>query len=377
MKKQTIIFIYLFSFTIGVYSQEIMSVNSKIYGKTFEFNVSLPKNYTKENQKYAILYNPHPLTHNYLSGLSSWLSHNGNKPWIEIIVITPKKHTTELNATFALRKGEETTRKLLKFYEKELLKKVEKQYRINGFKIYSGFSGSGTFGIYTLLNKPKMFNAYIISSPTLGNNNESIVSLAKEKLKNLEKMHRFLFISNGNNKFSIKHQKGFENLMSLLNQQAPETLDWHYREFNHLHYMSQPVVTDTEALEVLFKPITKALPADHEISQKGYKAIIAHYQKLSEDVFGFDVSSTESLDNLGEYYLKKEPIKALEIFTLNIRLHPKIHWLYHSQARSYLALNQIERAIAAEGIALGLTEHPYFKNLYKKNLNEFRNKLKH
>lgn len=55
--------------------------------------------------------------------------------------------------------------KFLEFVEKELMAQVEVKYLINQRILY-GHSFAGGFTIYSLINRPGLFNKYIASSPT-------------------------------------------------------------------------------------------------------------------------------------------------------------------------------------------------------------------
>ena len=181
-----------------------LKVKSQYFKEAIEYNVTLPKSYNEETskgKKYFVIFDLHPRSQPYLSGLHDWLSHNGNWPWLESIVITPANYNPEFASVFEQLVSEPSNQKMLNYFEHDLLKAIDEKYRTNGFKIYSGFMGNGALGLYVLLNRPKLFNAYIITSPSLANDFGSITSEAKVKIDSKDDYMRFLYLSTGNHQY--------------------------------------------------------------------------------------------------------------------------------------------------------------------------------
>ena len=55
------------------------------------FNVALPANYANNTDKhYPLMLDFHYYAHTYLQGMHDWLSHNGEWPWPQTIIVTPQ-----------------------------------------------------------------------------------------------------------------------------------------------------------------------------------------------------------------------------------------------------------------------------------------------
>ncbi len=76
--------------------------------------------------------------------------------------------------------------KFISFLEHELQPYITKNYRTNGHKTIIGQSLGGLLATEVLVNKPHLFNDYIIVSPSLWWNDESLLADAK-KLVNTKK----------------------------------------------------------------------------------------------------------------------------------------------------------------------------------------------
>ncbi|MFT5925093.1 MAG: putative alpha/beta superfamily hydrolase, partial [Paraglaciecola sp.] len=72
----------------------------------------------------------------------------------------------------------------------------------------SGFRVNATLVLSALINKPKMINAYFVTSPQLRDNFAGILSTAGSKLKRLNNKPRFLYFTQGN---SIKEESQQES----------------------------------------------------------------------------------------------------------------------------------------------------------------------
>ncbi|MCJ8274916.1 MAG: alpha/beta hydrolase-fold protein [Psychrosphaera sp.] len=377
MNKTISAFIWLVCCVLNAQSHasttKTLKIDSKIYGITLDFSVSLPKGYAKSTQKYPLIFSFNHDGHSYLNGLNHWLSHNGDQPWLQTIVVTTAGYNKALSTRDIYGQGQEKAEQLQNFLQQELLPQLDRQYRTNGYKIFNGFFGSATFGLFTLLTKPTLFNAYIAASPTFGDTELQLLKLADKQLKKLKDLRRFLFISSGNSTLEQPQLQRFNDLINRLDEQAPQSLDWHQRRYDDLNYMSQPIFAVTAATQLIFKAATTALPATGKIAQQGPAAIIACYKKLSDSLYGFDISPQESIDDLGHHYLEQQPAKALEIFTLNTTLNPNSHWALNGQAKAYEALGQLELAVKTQQKTLAVAAadpdlFPYHQNLYNNRL---------
>jgi tetratricopeptide (TPR) repeat protein len=283
----------------------------------------------------------HPGSQAYLGGLHDWLSHNGEKPWLESIIVTPVVHNSEFKNMLL---ADQTDQTMLDYFEHDLLKTIDKTYRTNGFKIYSGFTAGGSFGLYALINRPNIFNAYFISSPSLSDDFGLITSEAKEKLAKLDDQIRFLYLSIGNHRFEqedFPEVKLFETALKT----SPKSLNWQVHYNDDSNYMSRPVISVIKGVEALFDDIHTDLKADSETSQKGVQAIIDHYTTLSDKKYGFPISAEGSLSALATSLMPSDAQRALSIYQQTVQLYPESAYALASLAGALEATGDIDKAI--------------------------------
>ncbi|MDP5214128.1 esterase [Pseudoalteromonas tunicata] len=330
---------------------ETLTITSAQFKTPIEYIVTLPNDYHSENKqdkRYYLHLDIHPRSQGYISQLNDWLSHNGEWPWPQTIVVTPKNYHSGFAQQFEQLIHEPNNAVLLNYIEHDLLASIDKQYRTNGFRTYSGFMGNAAFGLHILLNRPQLFTGYILASPTLGDNMFNISQSAIEKLKVKDDKLRYLYISIGGHPYeqnSIDAVKKFEYALS---QTAPSTLEWQVVYNRTNNYMSQPIIALINGIEGLFADKFTPLAADSAISQQGADAIIAYYQQLSAKKYGFEVSAEGSLKHLAESWITTEPNKAQALFSRIIVLYPESSYAQSSLAAFYASQGNLEQAIAAQ-----------------------------
>jgi len=331
---------------------EKLTISSERFPDGITLNVTLPDGYQENSDKeYVVLFDLHPRSQPYLSGMQDWMSHNGDWPWLNTIIVTYSgEANTSLDEHFESAISG-NNHKLLDFFEDDLFSAIDKKYRTNGFRIYSGFTGNASLGLYMLLNRPEIFNAYIAASPLLANDHFNILSQAQEKLNKLT-LPRYLFISIGKSGYDEAHLPGFKELSEIITSSTNKHLTTTIKRFDDAYYMTQPVLATAHAIEEIFRDINENLPADSAISKQGGQAIINHYKYLSKEKFGFEVSAQSSLKLLGFSLLEKKPNKALKVLSMAIKEYPESTFAYSALAKAHFQLAQFKKAILFQKIAV-------------------------
>lgn len=358
-----------------------LKVKSKYFKEAIEYNVTLPKSYSEvkgKDKKYFVIFDLHPRSQPYLSGLHDWLSHNGDWPWLETIVITPANYNPEFAKLFEQIVSEPNNQTMLDYFEHDLLKAIDEKYRTNGFKIYSGFMGNGALGLFTLLNRPKLFNAYIITSPSLANDFGLITSGAKTKLASKDDQMRFLYLSTGNHQYEQGNLSSFDLFEKALKTSSPSTLDWQTHRNNKNNYMSQPIVSIINGIEALFSDIHTDLEANSDISKNGAQAIIDYYALISEKKYGFDISAEGSLKALATSLMASDSQKGLSIYQKTTELYPESAYALSALAKAYADLGNINKAVKyqTKAVEKSKTMIEWHQKKHKQYLDEFKIMLK-
>ena len=351
-------------------TQEQILLNHPDFSEPLTFNVALPSGYAKNKGKsYIVMFDFHPNSDMYLRGMHDWLSHNGEWPWLQTIIVTPAFG----NRVGMLFDSSGKTTPLLDFFEDQLFPEVDKKYRTNSFKIMSGFRVNGTIVLSTLINKPDMFDAYIAISPELKDDYAGILSKIKSKLPKNKNKPKFLLFSHGTN-IKEEHQiESYNELNSILAAYAPKTLDWHYKHFDDHYFMSLPLISVITGIEKIFDDINDGLAPDSEISQRGVDSIIKHYEYLSKQKYGFEVSPKRSINNLGFYLLESSPQDAIKVFRDMVKRYPSDAYSHHHLARAYAQIGDYGAAVKYQGNAVKIADSmlTWHKKRHRRFLEEY------
>ena len=152
---------------------EYKTINSAILSENRRLIISLPDEYQDTTRKYPVLYlidGEKKFVFTEAVGAKSYLRFNPEfKDMIIVGIDTEHNRNRDLiPAVVADRPGSGGAEKFLDFIENELKPFIAKNYRTDQFDILYGGSNGGLFTIYTLLEKPDLFDAYIASSPMIG-----------------------------------------------------------------------------------------------------------------------------------------------------------------------------------------------------------------
>jgi len=356
---------------------ESLKITSERFPESITFNVTLPEGYRENSdKKYIVLLDFHPRSQPFLSGMHDWMGHNGEWPWLDTIIVTNSgvfnPRLKEIHEQAIAGENED----LLNFIEHDLIQAINKKYRTNGFRIFSGFTSNASLSIYTLLNRPHLFHAYIAASPILIDDHLAILSQAKTKLAALNKP-RYLFLSTGNSGYEKAQQSSFKQLAQILKENNNQHLTYNIKRFDDAYYMTQPILATAHAIEDIFKDINEDLPADSAIAKQGAQAIIDHYQYLSKDKFGFNVSALSSLRALGFAQLESHPQQAITTLKLAVKEYPESAFSYAALAKAYFKLEKFEQAVNTQEIAVEKSQSliPWHQRKQQQYLDEYKAKL--
>jgi predicted alpha/beta superfamily hydrolase len=133
---------------------------SQILDKEREIQVFLPTNYDDNKKKYPVLYVMDGQRY-FLNGIAF----QQNLAWQEIVpdfiiigIVTDRQKRRNLFYN--------ESSKFIQFLEKELIPKIDKDYRTINERLYFGWEMAARLGFEILADLPSLFKGYLLSSPT-------------------------------------------------------------------------------------------------------------------------------------------------------------------------------------------------------------------
>lgn len=175
-------------FTLGV----VDNIKSTELGETRTLNIYLPDGYTADTAKYPVIYLLDGSANEdfvHTVGLVQFLTMIQFMPPTIVVGIANVNRKRDFTHPTALEKYKKMepaaggSAKFMAFIENELQPYIAKNYHTNGVKTLIGQSLGGLMASEILLKKPGLFNKYIIVSPSLWWDDESMLKQAPEYIK--------------------------------------------------------------------------------------------------------------------------------------------------------------------------------------------------
>jgi predicted alpha/beta superfamily hydrolase len=234
------------------------------------------------------------------------------------------------------------------FFLMELIPYVDKNYRVENFRILSGTSNSAFFTIYVLLKKPNLFSSYVASSPTrLEWFDDPVYKKLDELKKKNESLNKTLYLIYGENDYrSII--KAIPKFKRIIEENTPDEFKWEVELIkNEGHVPSNSVF---KGLQFVFSGWK--YPRE-KLKETTFREVNLYYSQLAEK-YGLDAKISKMvLLNLGSDLVRKNKInEALEVYQLNIKLYPGNAYAHYYLGLAYekigektLAVKHIEKTL--------------------------------
>ena len=211
-------------FTIGV----TRILKSEILNENRTLNIYLPDGFEK-TKSYPVIYLLDGSANEdflHIVGLVQFYKMQFNMPDFLVVGIANvdrKRDFTFHTDLDDLKKEYPTTghsEKFIEFIEKELQPFVAKTYKTTETKYIIGQSLGGLLATEILLKKPTLFTHYLIVSPSLWWDNESLLKEANHLLEQQKVMSQYVYISVGmqEKKIMVKEAQEIASILKKSNQ---------------------------------------------------------------------------------------------------------------------------------------------------------------
>ena len=332
-------------------------MHSNVLNESRNYWVHLPRGYN-ENKNYPVVYlldadwQFHEAT-----GVFHHMAKNGRMPASIVVGVLNTKRLRDMLPTNSnlMPDGQPAdslnesggAKNFLKFIKTELMPEIEQTYAIHPHNTLIGYSFSGVFTLYTLLEDPSLFQTYIAMDPSIWFDNEWLVKKLAKQIDQQPKSYTSLYISAGNNpdkvgyppKFFIRPQRNFFSLISNWKSEKFHTSMEYFPEESHF---SVRLISLYKGLSFIYQDYKLSL----ERVLNDPELLDSHYAMWSQKL-NFEILPSERMVNGLAYtkLQKKEYQGAIKFFKRNISNHPKSINAYDSLAEAYEKSGQIELAI--------------------------------
>ena len=321
-------------------------IHSNILNEDRTYQIYLPASYQWAlDRSYPVLYVLDGES-NFLHtvGSVSYLSSHGEIPELIVIAITSTVRIRDFTQTdwSSHWVGGGGARNFKSFLSKELIPKIENNYRTNSFRILSGISAAGQFTLYTLTSDPTLFNAYFVISPSLYWENNLPQRSLEESFEHTDSLKAFLYFSWSDDFGQALAED--QRLLETLETKSPKGFRWVGKGFPDETHVSIPLLSQIDALRQLYREYR----LHNDLLDKGFEFAEKHFQKVSEEV-GYTIQVPEEIiNNLGYEELNKGNIQAaIVFFERNIKQNPNSANAFDSIADAYEKAGMWNEAIVS------------------------------
>jgi len=375
----------------GIVIGEKVEIRSKVLGENRRIWISLPQDYRRSKQKYPVLY--------LLDGefffeqaaaavrFLSELEYIRSQPIPQMIVvgIVNVDRNRDYTPTYALKQAgglefptSGKADKFTIFLESELFPFVESHYRTQPYRILSGWSLGGLFTVYTYLEHPDLFSAYIAMSPSLWWDDSLYVKHTDSYLAKGLISDKTLVVTVGSQEGGNIGRSVRDGFIRSMENKLAKGKPFRAIEIPDEGHNYVPYKAIFEGLKSVYSDWM--MPG--AVLQDGLEAIKTFYKNLSKK-YGYPIDVPESAYfNLANYvYNQISTEAAVNISKLYVEAYPESSFAHYRLGRFYHLMGELESAIKCYRKAIDLemeTPNPDSERLvtYKINLENAEQKLK-
>lgn len=327
------------------------SLPSEILDEDQAVVVALPADYKDSEAHYPVLYLLDGMQNiRHVAGSAEILARTGHMPPIIIVGIESANRMRDFTPSavqdvpYSGGGG-----RFLAFISDELIPYIESNYRTHPFRILEGHSLGGLFTADVLLEKPDLFDAHIIMSPSLWWNKEEMTQKADTFFNTHREMDKSVFLSIG-----TEDGQGMRNeltrFVETIEKHQPVGLRWVHREMEGEGHMSAPLLINYFGLKFVFADMQ--LPEQLR-SAYDNTAFLAHESKIMNKYGNAAKQSGESYITLGLGLLKEKKYEeAITVFKRNVEAYPVFPPNYAWLADAYEQNGDHARALENYRLAL-------------------------
>jgi predicted alpha/beta superfamily hydrolase len=364
-----------------------LTLKSAVLGEERVVLVRIPAGYETNKVSYPVLYMTDGDAHiGHTASTIEFLNRNGRVSELIVVGVPNTDRTRDLSPVKSTQKnaaGELQSPtsgggdNFLKFFETELIPEIEKQYRVQPYRILAGHSLGGLFAIHAMISKPGLFKSYIAVSPALQWENGATLKRAADFLSNQKEMNATLYVTLGNEPGPIG--ESFDSFKELLSKTTIKGFEWQAERMEDEDHGSVVLRSHYFGLRKVFDGWQVPRDSERGAVLGGLKGAEAHYKKLTEK-FGYSIPVPENVINqIGyEAIFDGKMEEAIAVFKTNVERYPASANVYDSLAEAYERQGRLDLAepLYEKAHVLGRQNNDPSTAVYKTNYERVHAKLK-
>lgn len=335
-------------------------IQSKILNEKRVYSVYLPTSYQRnQNQKYIVAYVLDGEKSKFLEvvGIAQSMHSSFNLklqiPELIIVSIENTQRTRDFTPTNSKNyldrddieafSSSGQANNFMRFIGEELIPEMDRSFRTLSQRMIIGHSMGGLFALHCLLEKPSLFNYYLLIDPSWFWDRNYIGKRAKQVITQRSELKARVYIALANNLQDDKrhYQWGMEFFNFLKDSKLPG-LSVQCKYFEDEKHLTVPVPATYYGLRFIFEPYEIDM---NQVMQN--PNILANYQAKAQRELFLDTKPDERFVNTIGYVAlhdRQTPDIAITIFEINAANYPKSLNVWDSLADAYLVKGNKEKA---------------------------------
>ena len=311
-------------------SSEILP--SKILGEDRIVQIQLPDNYHRDSKtRYPVVYVlDGEYAFAYATGRVNFVS-NGYGHLPQMIVVGIPNTDRGKDYYFGLEESMKTV-PFLEFMAQELKPYIDRSLRTNGFDVLYGWSSASNINIVSLVNKPELFDAHILSGSGVGNAGKLYL---EKNMPAAVANNTWLYASTESPGPRVSSLERFATVMNKLN---PKELRYKIETIEGDHVGNIASGFDA-GLQFVFGGFY--IP-EHDI-EKGFTHILNYYESLNNQYqVDFDLPEGAIVEIVTILFAKKKHRDIEQLLEYGLKLYPESTDLYgtYGEVLSYQDNNE-------------------------------------
>lgn len=325
-------------------------------GEARSYRVQLPDSYgVSPDRRYPTLYLLDGATQfEHVAATVRFLAQRGEIPESIVVALDSGKRVRDFTQTDwpQMWVGGGGAHRFKRFLAEELIPRIERDYRADGYRILSGHSAGGQFVLHTLATAPGLFRAHIALAPSLDwDDRLPNRELARALVDGAARDRSFLYVARADD--FDEPLAWYEELVRTLGDRAPPWLRWQAQAWPDETHVGIPLLAHIDALRKLYA----GYRFHNDFYRRGPGYAQTHFEALSRTL-GWPVAVPEGVHNRFGYAALEQGRSddARALFERNVRDWPNSANAHDSLADALARQGQWPAALQAVRRAIELAE---------------------
>jgi predicted alpha/beta superfamily hydrolase len=258
-------------------------IESKALAETRTYFIHTPSKYKSGQDAYPLLILQDPESEFTLAAAAvDMLSENGRIPPMIVVGVKNTNRTRDMTPSRPAKASGGSAGgadKFLAFIADELLPAIDRKYRTRPYRVLVGHSLGGLFAVYALMNRPDVFQGYIVISPSLWWDDQALVKASPPFFAAHKDLRADLYLTMGSE--GQEMLGGAWKLSAVLEESKIPDLRWQFKRSPDEDHGTIPYLSIYEGLEAIFKGYRIADPIEL-FDQAGLSGLDRHYEEVSK-----------------------------------------------------------------------------------------------